>query len=484
MQKRKGEFRGEYKTPVNAKEIIFRWMPLLVALCVLAEGLYFITATKPGHIPDIWSHVYRVDAVTNGDIIARPVTSKSMLHNTDTGVVGGAVDRAWMEYSLANYDGYDPNIVLPDSIRDKHSPTVDLPFNNAAINNPVAYLPQIAGFAIGKALGLSCGTTYQIAEIMMLIVYVLMMFCAVRALPRWRIPIGLLLCLPPMVSRASFAISADSFTQAVTLLFSCLLIRGFIGKRSIRGTMQLAALGLVLSMVKFTYVPLVLLMIPLIFDSESMPDTKRSAATPVSGNIKQLRISRQRAIPVFSSIALSGVCTMLWLSANSWYTTTPMIVSYAEMSERKHMLLTHPNFLAKAIGDICYAVIHAQSNMNSRAQSLIIAACWFAIIIVLMAMIAATVTTAKRHMHRQVTHFTMKALPLPCSWLIWLICTGIIVLTYLALWLQYTTDDIGVNGVQYRYFLPLAALFGFVLLKSLMRIAAPIARPAAKPSEK
>lgn len=57
-------------------------------------------------------------------------------------------------------------------------------------------------------------------------------------------------------------------------------------------------------------------------------------------------------------------------------------------------------------------------------------------------------------------------------------------LTYLALWLQYTTDDIGVNGVQYRYFLPLAALFGFVLLESLMRIAAPIARPAAKPSEK
>lgn len=459
-------------------------MPLLVALCVLAEGLYFATVTKPGHFPDIWSHVYRVDAITNGDIVARPVTSKSMLHNTDTGVVGGTVDRAWMEYSLANYDGYDPNIVLPDSVQDSSSPTVDLPFNNAAINNPVAYLPQIAGFAIGKALGLDCGITYRIAEIMMLVIYVLMMFCAIRALPRWRIPIGLLLCLPPMVSRASFAISADSFTQAVTLLFSCLLIREFMGKRSIRGTIQLAAMGLVLSMVKFTYVPLVLLMIPLIFDTESKPDTAQPADVPASGNIKRICISRQRAIPIFSSIALSGVCTMLWISANSWYTTTPMIVSYTEMSERKHMLLTHPNVLAKAIGDVCYAIIHAQSNMNSRAQSLIIAACWLAIGIVLVAMIAATVATAKRHMHQQATHFAVKTLPLPYSWLIWLICTGIIVLTYLALWLQYTTDDIGVNGVQYRYFLPLAALFGFVLLESMMRIAAPFVHPAVKPSEK
>ena len=459
-------------------------MPLLVALCVLVEGLYFVTTTKPGHIPDIWSHVYHVDAITNGDIVARPVTSKSMLHNTDTGVVGGAVDRAWMEYSLANYDGYDPNIVLPDSVHDKHSSTVDLPFNNAAINSPVAYLPQIAGFAIGKAFGLDCGTTYRIAEIMMLAVYVLMMFCAIRALPRWRMPIGLLLCLPPMVSRASFSISADSFTQAVTLLFSCLLIRGFIGERSTHDTVRLAALGVVLSMVKFTYVPLVLLMVPLIFDHEPMMGTAQSAIASASVSAKPLRISRQRAIPVFSGIALSSACALLWLNANSWYTTTPMIVSYAEMSERKHMLLTQPNSLATAIGDICYAVIHAQSNMNSRTQSLIIATCWFAIVVVFMAVIAATASTAKRHMRRQTTHFAVETLPLPCAWLIWLVCTGIIAITYLALWLQYTTDSIGVNGVQYRYFLPLAALFGFVLLESVMRIATPVARPTGKPPKK
>lgn len=45
---------------------IFRCMPVLVALCVLLEGMFFMTITKPGHVPDIWTHVYRIDSILNG----------------------------------------------------------------------------------------------------------------------------------------------------------------------------------------------------------------------------------------------------------------------------------------------------------------------------------------------------------------------------------------------------------------------------------
>lgn len=38
--------------------------------------------------------------------------------------------------------------------------------------------------------------------------------------------------------------------------------------------------------------------------------------------------------------------------------------------------------------------------------------------------------------------------------------TGIILLTYLVLWLQYTPASVtGVDGVQFRYFLPLSGIF-------------------------
>ena len=49
------------------------------------------------------------------------------------------------------------------------------------------------------------------------------------------------------------------------------------------------------------------------------------------------------------------------------------------------------------------------------------------------------------------------------GWFWWYACavaTGIILLTYLALWLQYTpADATGVDGVQFRYFLPLSGIF-------------------------
>ena len=54
-------------------------------------------------------------------------------------------------------------------------------------------------------------------------------------------------------------------------------------------------------------------------------------------------------------------------------------------------------------------------------------------------------------------------LPLPYAWLIVLLCIGDILLIYLALWLQYNpSGTVGVDGMQYRYFLPLSALFVIV----------------------
>lgn len=88
------------------------------------------------------------------------------------------------------------------------------------------------GFAIGRVLSLGPEMTYRLAESCMLAVYVLLMYCAICALPRWRIPIGLLLCVPQMVKLASFSISADSLTQAVVILFGCLLFGQIIGERS------------------------------------------------------------------------------------------------------------------------------------------------------------------------------------------------------------------------------------------------------------
>lgn len=445
---------------------LFRCMPVLVALCVLLEGMFFMAVTKPGHVPDIWTHVYRIDSILNGDIVARSVTSRSLLHNTETGVVGGAVDRDWMQYSLEQYDGYDPGVVIAESVvGNGSSETVDLPFNNTATNSPVVYAPQLLGFEIGRVLNLSSGMTYRLAEACMLIVYALFMYCAVRALPRWRVPVGILVCFPLIVFRYSFAISADSLTQAVMILFSCLLFREIIGKRSRFGAVTLAVTSVLLAMCKFVYMPLVLLVIPLMFDRTS----------------NRWRVNRGRAVPLLVGVVASGAWTIFWLSANAWYTNCPMLVSYKQMNERKHALLTDPAAMLDTAKNIVWSITHAQSNMNNRTDSIIIAACWLAIGASVVVLAVASVIHACAKGRRKgvdgSAHGSVQSvqvdgmLSLPYAWLIALVCIGDIVLIYLALWLQYDADGlIGVDGMQFRYFLPYAPLFAFVMLESGKRL--------------
>ena len=133
-----------------------RLMPALAAAVILAMGFMLIAVTPAGHIPDVWAHTYHIDGIVNGDVLARPVDSTSILHS-GSGNVGGCVSRDWIQFSIDHYDGYDPAAVNADFLERygmgsaANTTCVDTPYNNAAVNSPVAYLPQLAAFAIGAA---------------------------------------------------------------------------------------------------------------------------------------------------------------------------------------------------------------------------------------------------------------------------------------------------------------------------------------------
>ena len=244
-----------------------RLMPALAAAVILAMGFMLIAVTPAGHIPDVWAHTYHIDGIVNGDVLARPVDSTSILHS-GSGNVGGCVSRDWIQFSIDHYDGYDPAAVNADflerygtnSTSTANTTCVDTPYNNAAVNSPAAYLPQLAAFAIGATATLTPGTTYVLAEIIMLLVYAGCMFAAVAALPRWRLPTALLLVSPPLIFRYSFAISADSMAQALCLLFACLLFSCMADPRAGNGRLTaLMTVGVLMGMSKFTFTPLLLL---------------------------------------------------------------------------------------------------------------------------------------------------------------------------------------------------------------------------------
>ena len=77
-----------------------RLMPALAAAVILAMGFVLIAVTTAGHIPDAWAHTYRIDGIVNGDVLARPVDSTSILHS-GSGNVGGCVSRDWIQFSIS-----------------------------------------------------------------------------------------------------------------------------------------------------------------------------------------------------------------------------------------------------------------------------------------------------------------------------------------------------------------------------------------------
>ncbi|MCI1864975.1 MAG: DUF2142 domain-containing protein [Bifidobacterium sp.] len=433
--------------PSRTLERLRRAMPALVAMATLLVGGFFLARTAPGDTPDVWSHTYRVSSILNGDLTARPVTSKSHLHDS-SGNVGGSVDRMWLDYSTEHDDGYDPSAAIADTVADRAGPTVDLPFNNTAVNSPVVYLPQILAFLAGRTLGLSANATYRLAQVVMLGVYAGCMALAIALLPRWRIAMSLVLLDPLMLRYGSFAVSADSFTQAVAIVFTCMMFRAMCRTVSLRYSVILSLVAVVLAMCKFIYAPLALLMLLIPFAQRTMEG--RGGHDP----------GFRRLLAAFSlaDIAAFGWLSV-WLRLNDWYAVTPMLVPFADIERKKEYLLSHPQGAVDFFKAFGTAVVTGQSNLNNHHDSVKILAFWILAAALLGVILAAGVTGAAPR--RQLAMW----------WCWYLMAVGIVAVNYLALWLQYTPEGAaGIDGMQSRYLLPLAALFALVGFESVNRL--------------
>ena len=69
---------------INSRRLI----AVFAILTIMFGGLW-MAHTQMNRIPDLWEHVYRVSGITNGDIVARPVTSVSDYHRIAADNYGG-----------------------------------------------------------------------------------------------------------------------------------------------------------------------------------------------------------------------------------------------------------------------------------------------------------------------------------------------------------------------------------------------------------
>lgn len=421
---------------------IRKLMPLVTAIGVVLIGGWYMLTTAPGHVPDIWSHIYRISGIVNGDVMARPVDSVSYLHG-GTGNVGGRVDWEWIEYSQQHYDGYDPTVVRPDSINVSDESGVDVPYNNTATNSPVAYLPQLVGFGIGKMAGFSADITYHLAEVLMLLTYAGCAAASVALLPRWRIIVGLVMMCPWLIRYSAFAISADSFTQALAFLFTGMVFRSLYRRVSNAYCVAVACVSVLLAMGKFVYTPMVVLALLIPWVQRAAPVTEPILRT---GHVPSIWHDPRLWICAADN-ALAFLWLLVWLKATSWFVNTPMIVSYDQMLEKKSAMFSGPAGMMEVMQAVFSAIVHGRANLGRRADGLAIQLFWILWVAVAAALLAASLLRA------------MPVRRLVFWWCAVSVSMGIILLTYVALWLQYTPVGVTtVDGMQHRYFFPLVIL--------------------------
>ncbi|MBT1175662.1 DUF2142 domain-containing protein [Bifidobacterium sp. LC6] len=406
-----------------------RFFVALFATLTIAFGGLWMAHTQMNRIPDLWEHVYRVSGIVNGDIVARPVDSISGYHRDAQYNYGGKVDWQWIELSTQHNDpSFDAGVVNLDSITANDSTGADVPYNNTAVYSPVSYVPQIIGFGVGKALNLNAATTYYLTEGIMLLVYAALTACGIAALQRWRLPTALLLLSPPVIYHFSFAISADSLTQGLIILFSCLLMRAASCPPQWLDYAIIGSIGILIALTKFAFMPLIFI--------------------PAALLIVHKSTSRQERLTVAASIALSFAAVFAWLKMTAAFVSNPASVSPAEVHARTSGLLHDPR---PAINALWYSFSHLQGHFRSP---LMLLAIWLFFGLVLLAILGNAIVKP-RHWRESL------------FWLIvFIMAMGTILATYLAImWLQGTPSSMsGVYTPQLRYFVP---LFPMMLLAGL-----------------
>lgn len=422
----------------NHKSALAAWCFLIVVLCTALPACVFLPA---GGGADEVQHIARVDQLSQGRLLAARVGYRKSGHQHEDALYGGVVDDAL--YTQAGHAA----AVLQLSDATLSSPTFHDSranagftygqhkkthvFSNTAVNSPVAYVPQLIGFGIGRLFTNSAYWLIVCMRIGGILAYAGICFLAISLIPWGKWLLALPLMLPGALLTYS-AVSADVMTTACVALLFALAMRALLLGRLSRGQWVLFCCSAVLvACLKTTYAPvLALLFLPMI--------------NPRLRNKKTVIVS-------FSTAAVSGALLLGWYFCVHAINTGAMYFETIHPQAQMKMIVHHP--LQSFLRLLCEAPLAHNPffldlsvygrRLHYGPQTLVI-----------VAFIAACLYEAQRwrkslyHFNELVTGLCLVALAVMCA-----------VLVAVAMWMQFTASgQPRIVGVQDRYYVPLLPL--------------------------
>jgi len=176
-------------------------------------------------------------------------------------------------------------------------------FTNTAAYSPVAYVPAAVGIRAGEALGLDVGGMVTLTRLAGLLGYLLVVGFALYALRAHRIQwLAFTVAVLPIALFQAGTVTADTMTNALALLVSALLVKGlFLGREFSKAeTIAYLAATLLLPLSKPTYILLAMLIV--------LVPVRRFA---FFGNVADRGFDWRRLVP-WAFAGVGGVSFLAW----------------------------------------------------------------------------------------------------------------------------------------------------------------------------
>lgn len=248
----------------------------------LLGGLAFLAGTPPFQVPDEPAHFYRAYAVSEGQpwAVRAPeglgARLPASLQELGTGLKG-------------DLPFHPERKIRPETIRQafrvplEEERRVFVDYRTSAQFTLVPYLPQAAGIAAARALGAPPLGLLYAARIANLLAATALVFLGLRGLPSYSW-LATMLALTPMAVFLRASASADALGTAVAFLLAGLVARlawGEDGRAGWREIGLLAACSMALCLAKPVYVPLAFL--ALLIPAHRFPGGRRGPALLLIG---------------------------------------------------------------------------------------------------------------------------------------------------------------------------------------------------------
>ena len=405
----------------------FRKLALEKIFLILAIplGMLYFFLIPVGRVPDEMNHFYRAYEISNGNFVS--THDEEHGSGNDYSVKVGSVvfeeDRSYDDVVRAL------DIKEADTDDEKF-----VTYPNTSIYAPTCYFPQSLGMMIGNIFHTPILMKAYIGRLFNFATWVILVFFGIKKSPILK-KVMLFVSLLPITLQQAASLSPDAINYGVAILLIGLVLYyaySFKGKIRIKDWVVISVLCVVLSMCKYIYAPICLLLF--LIPVEKFGDKK-----------KKLKYIGFLALGI---IALIGIW---YLITRNLFVDKPGVDAVEQMK----YILTNP-----------FRIIAAIINTFFSTGQLIVGGLfggyleWFTIQAPFLTVIATIVAFCVL-----VYNYRRSSIPTNLKRLSVFIILSIVGISFIIEYLKWTPVGLGyVDGIQGRYYLPILFMVPFLFM--------------------